>query len=258
MIRDNWFHDCYGCDFVHGRFGSHLTLLRNRFERSLPCTMGAYRCGHQDLVELFSGQRLRVERNHFGVYQEGGAQLYLTGSIDHVTIANNVFRGTDPRVPAYRARMGIIVGSAYSKRLPWYVRVVNNTILTGELRRDGYSGSIRMSSRYGLVPRRKRPIFANNVIRLFETPYHVCSASRAFISNVIVYGYPCSKTDRLGGAGLDSTGRPTAASKLLIDRAHPAHAPRRDVTGRRRIAPPDIGAFEYRGPALQSPGSKRP
>lgn len=34
-VEDSWFHDCYGCDFIHGRFGSHLTIRRNRFERAL-------------------------------------------------------------------------------------------------------------------------------------------------------------------------------------------------------------------------------
>ena len=99
-VEDNWFHDCYGCDFIHGRFGSHLTLRGNRFERALPCRfrlLGRVRCGHQDLVQLFMGARLRVEGNHFGVYKYGGAQLSLTGPIDHVSIANNVFVGTDPR-----------------------------------------------------------------------------------------------------------------------------------------------------------------
>jgi hypothetical protein len=23
-VEDSWFHDCYGCDFIHGRFGSIL------------------------------------------------------------------------------------------------------------------------------------------------------------------------------------------------------------------------------------------
>ena len=72
LIEDNWFHDCRGCDFVHGRFGSDLTIRRNRFERALPCRMDAHRCGHQDLVQLFAGRRLLVERNHFGVTARAG------------------------------------------------------------------------------------------------------------------------------------------------------------------------------------------
>ena len=152
VIEDNHFHDCLGCDFVNGRFGSDLVIRDNRFERALPCRMGPYRCGHKDLVQLFGGRRLLVARNHFGVYREGGAQLYLTNTVDYATIVNNVFVGTDPRVPGYRARMGIVIGSNASQRMPLYAKVVNNTILTGERRRDGYAGSIRMSTRYGAVP----------------------------------------------------------------------------------------------------------
>ncbi|MGZ4418439.1 MAG: right-handed parallel beta-helix repeat-containing protein, partial [Gaiellaceae bacterium] len=85
VIEDNRFHDCRGCDFIHGRFGSSLTIRRNRFDRALPCQMGRYRCGHNDLVQLFAGQWLRVEQNRFGVYREGGAQLYLTDDVDHAT-----------------------------------------------------------------------------------------------------------------------------------------------------------------------------
>ena len=246
-VTNNWFHDCFGCDFVHGRFGSDLLIRGNRFERALPCNGNSWRCGHQDLIELFAGRRLRVERNHFGVYHIGGAQLYITGPVDHVNIVNNVFRGSDPRVPGVRARMGIIVGSKWSRRLPHYVKIVNNTLLTGDLRRDGYSGSLRVSSRYGLVPRRKRPIVINNVIGIFETPLHVCAATRAFIRNVILHGYPCSASDRVGSAALDGSGRPTAASTLLIDQGSRAYAPARDASGRRRRARPDIGAFEYHG-----------
>lgn len=247
LLEGNRFHDCYGCDFVHGRFGTNLTLRGNRFERALPCSLGRYRCGHQDLVQLFAGRRLRVVGNHFGVYREGGAQLYLTNSVDYATIANNVFVGTDPRVPGYRARMGIVVGSNSSKRLPHYAKILNNTILTGWLRRDGYAGSIRMSSRYGSVPRWKRPVVANNVIALLEQPSRVCNASRQFLNNVVIRGRSCSPDGLVGPAGVDSRGRPVRGS-ALIDRANRALAPATDATGRRRGPAPDIGALEYRGP----------
>ena len=245
LLEQNRFHDCYGCDFVHGRFGTDLTLRGNRFERALPCSMGRYRCGHQDLVQLFSGRRLRVVGNHFGVYRDGGAQLYLTNSVDHATIVNNVFVGFDPRVPGYRARMGIVVGSNASRRLPHYARIVNNTILTGWRRRDGYAGSIRMSSRYGAVPRSKRPVVANNVIALLETPARVCNAARLFVNNVVVHGQPCSYGDVVGSAGVDWRGRPVRGS-VVIDGANRALAPKTDATGRPRGRAPDIGALEYR------------
>ena len=245
LIEGNRFHDCRGCDFVHGRFGRNLTIRSNRFDRALPCHMDAYRCGHNDLVQLFSGRRLRVERNRFGVYRSGGAQLYLTNDVDHATIVNNVFVGTDPRVPGYHARMGIIVGSARSKRLPLYARIVNNTILTGARRRDGYEGSIRMSSKYGGVLHRKRPSVANNVIAVLKTRKHICSAAQLFARNIVIDGTTCSSSDRNEPAGLDGRGRPRRTSSV-VDAAYRRYAPTDDLTGRPRRGTPDIGALEYR------------
>ena len=246
-VEDNWFHDCYGCDFLHGRFGFDLTIRRNRFERTLPCRMGRYRCGHQDLVEFFLGRRLRVESNHFGVYRSGGAQLYLTNAIDHATIVNNVFVGTDRRVPGYHSRVAVIVGSRGTRRVPHDVKIVNNTILTGARRRDGYEGSIRFSSLYGGVPRRLRPVVANNVIALLGQQWPVCDAARVFAANVVLHGQACTSSNVVGPAELDARGRPTAQSALLIDQASRRWAPSRDITGRRRGPVSDIGAYEFRG-----------
>jgi hypothetical protein len=250
-VEDNWFHDCYGCDFIHGRFGSHLTIRRNRFERALPCSfrlLGRVRCGHQDLVQLFAGKWLHVERNHFGVYKFGGAQLYLTGPVDHVSIANNVFVGTDPRVPGYRSRTALVIGAKGSDRLPRFVEVVNNTILTGAPRTDGYAGSLRTSRayRYGVYSRRERPLIVNNVIGLLRTWGRVCLGVRGSISNVVVRGHRCSRSDGVGRVYLDRRGHPTARSRLLIDRANPSHAPSYDMAGRRRGGAPDIGAYEHK------------
>ena len=246
-IVDNWFHDCRGCDFVHGRFGYDLTLRGNRFQRALPCRMNHERCGHQDLVSFWSGNRLLVERNSFGVYRLGAAQLYLIRGVDRVSIANNVFRGTDPKVPGYHARVAIIVGSKGSKRVPRRVRIVNNTILTGARRIDGYAGSIRMSGVYWGLQRRKRPLLANNVIGLIQDPHHVCSVAAQAIENVVLRGVACRGRNRVGRVHLDPDGRPTAASTLLIDRGSRGFGTRRDIDGRPRDLRPDIGAYEYRG-----------
>jgi len=252
-VEHNWFHDCHGCDFIHGRFGSNLTIRRNRFERALPCSfrlLGRYRCGHQDLVALFAGEHLRVERNYFGVYKYGGAQLYLTGPVDHVLVANNLFVGRDARLPGYHARMAIIVGAKSSDRLPRFVELVNNTILTGFKRIDGYEASLRISRayRYGGYSRRERPLIANNVIALLRTYGRVCFGARGSISNVIIRGHRCSRSDEKGRVYLDPRGRPTARSKLLINAANRRLAPPRDMNGRRRLRGPDIGAYEYGGP----------
>jgi hypothetical protein len=246
-ILENRFHDCRGCDFVHGRFGYDLTLQGNRFERALPCHLSRERCRHQDLVQLWSGSHLHVEGNTFGVYRRGAAQLYLARAVDDVSIVNNVFLGSDPRVPGYRARVAIIVGSKGAKRVPLRVSIVNNTILTGARRIDGYAGSIRMSSVYWSLLRRKRPLLANNVIGLVEVPHHVCSVARRAVSNVVLRGVACRGANLVGQVHLDPRGRPTAASTLLIDRASRGFGARRDIDGRLRDAQPDIGAYEYRG-----------
>ena len=246
-IVGNWFHDCRGCDFVHGLFGYDLTLRGNRFERALPCRTGRERCRHQDLVSFWSGERLLVEGNSFGVYRRGAAQLYLIRGVDRVSIVNNLFRGTDPRVPGYRARVAIIVGSKGSKRVPRRVRIVNNTILTGARRVDGYAASIRMSGVYWGLQRRKRPVLANNVIGLVQDPHHVCSVAAQAIGNVVLRGIACRGQNRVGEAHLDPRGGPTAASQQLNDHGNRGVGVGRDNDGRKRDSRPDIGAYEYRG-----------
>lgn len=245
VIERNRFHDCFGCDFVNGRFGSDLVIRDNRFERALPCRMGRHRCGHNDLVQLFGGRRLLVTRNHFGVYREGGAQLYLTNAVDYATIVNNVFVGSDRRVPGYRARMAIVVGSRLSQRMPLYAKIVNNTILTGHRRRDGYAASIRMSSRYGSVRLWQRPIVANNVIGLLETAGRVCGFAQRFVANLVVRGRGCSLDEVVvGPLFLDRRNRPVSTSPV-VDVANRHFAPARDAAGRPRGDFPDVGAFEY-------------
>ncbi len=242
-VEDSDFHDCRGCDFVHGRFGDGLTLRRDSFRRALPCH-GAVKCSHQDLIELFSGRHLLVEDSRFGIYRRGGGQLYITNDVDHVRIVNNVFRGHDPRLPRYRAPVAIFIGARSSRRLPRDVRVVNNTILTGHVRRDGYAASIWLSPYYRFHPQAQRPLLANNVIELDRTPAVLCGASRS-VRNVVVHGSACSRSDRVGRPHLDAGGRPTPRSRLLIGRASRRYAPARDMAGRRRGRHPDIGAYEY-------------
>jgi hypothetical protein len=141
--------------------------------------------------------------------------------------------------------VAIVVGSKASKRMPHHARVINNTILTGVRRRDGYEGSIRMSSRYGSVERWKRPVIANNVIALLNTPNYVCSVAGRYVRNLVIRGRTCSRSERVGPLDLDGRGRPRARSPV-IDSANRHFAPRTDVTGRRRSGRPDVGAFEYR------------
>jgi len=104
-----------------------------------------------------------------------------------------------------------------------------------------------MSWRYGGLPRRDRPFLVNNVIGFLERPWPVCKSVRAAVSNVVVHGTTCSASDVNGPIDLDSRGRPTAASALVIDAGSRRYAPPTDITGRRRGSDLDIGAFEYPG-----------
>src|SRR5918911_2273955 len=97
--------------------------------------------------------------------------------------------------------------------------MVNNTIPPGARRSDGYVGSLRMSSRYMTLPRRERPLLANNVLGVLASPWPVCRVVQGSVANVVVEGEPCSGSDATGPAGLDARGRPTADSALVIDAA---------------------------------------
>jgi hypothetical protein len=206
LVDHDWFHDCLGCDFLHGRVRSHLTVRSSRFERALPCNLaqidrrllrlnlGRYasvRCKHQDLIELFAGDDLRFIRNYFGVYKEGGAQLYVTGPSRRTLIAHNVFRGTDPHVPGWQTPVGVLIGGSSGGPIPTYVRIEHNKIYTGAPRADGYAASISISAGYGWrIPRPQRPLIAHNVIGLLETPARLCNGAR-LIDNVILRGSGC-------------------------------------------------------------------
>lgn len=247
VIEDNRFHDCRGCDFVHGRFRTDLVIRRNTFDRALPCPFRQIRCGHQDHVELFAGDGLVVDSNRFGLYRRGGAQLYIANEVDRARIVNNLFLGTDRRVPGRRARFALIVGTLVGPRVPHDVAIVNNTILTGA-GVTRWADSIRVSQRYARLAAADRPLIANNVIAVYRRENRACRAARRSARNVILRGMRCSPSDRVGAAALDAAGRPTAASTLLIGRAHGRYAPARDLDGRPRRgpnAPPDIGAFEF-------------
>ncbi len=247
LVEDNRFHDCLGCDFIHGRFRAYVTIRRNRFDRALPCRIGRYRCAHQDLIELFEGRWLRVEANRFGVYSRGGAQVYIGNRVDHARVVNNLFLAKDPLAPGHRPIRAITVGTQSSRRVLRDTRIVNNTILSGIATRRN-AGSIKASHRYAAVPRRNRPTIANNVIKLLAPGDRICRSKRRSVRNVILHGKPCSRSDRVGDAHLDARARPTAESALLIDRASRFYAPRTDMTGRVRTAGsslPDIGAYEY-------------
>ena len=244
VVEDNRFHDCRGCDFIHGRAGKGLTIRDNRFARALPCHHGWEKCHHQDMIELFAADGLLVARNRFGLYHRGGAQLYMTGLVDHVRVVNNLFHRRDSRVPGVHSRVGILIGTRATPNLPRDVEVVNNTILAGTGRRGQAPSSIVVSPYYRFQPVDMRPLIANNVLARATDPSLMCLGVRS-VRNVVIRGAACSPSDAAGLAYLDPHGRPTSASFLLIDQADPALAPAADLIGQLRDSAPDIGAFEY-------------
>jgi hypothetical protein len=252
-IVSSRFFDCYGCDFIHGHGNAILSILRNRFDRALMgfCGSSVRNCHHQDLIHLRNGRNVRFDRNRFGIYEyPGAAQIYLNGGIRRVVVTNNLFVGTDPRLPGYRARNAMWIGNRHDFDVPRGVVIKHNTILTGAprvLRKENFitATSIAFSQLYSRIPVRDRPIVANNVLGLAATPYRMCEQVQASITNVILNGKTCGPTDVLGNAGLDANGRPTDTSTLLIDRANRRYATPYDLDGVQRGKRPDIGAYEY-------------
>ena len=248
-IVDNWFHDCRGCDFLHGRFGFDLTVRGNRFERALPCFWAnRARCGHQDLIQLFSGRKLLLEDNSFGVYRIGAAQVYLVWRVDHVTIVNNVFLGTDP------TRAGLPRPGSADHRKPRLDIACLGCSRDEQHDPHGEAPHRRLCrldpDERGLrrVPRRDDRILANNVIGLLEDPHHVCSVARTAVSNVILRGIACRGFNRRRRPATSTprATRPPPRGSSSTRRAG-VRAPRRDLAGRVRGRWPDIGAYEYRG-----------
>jgi hypothetical protein len=245
-IYDNNFHDCRGCDFIHGRFGTGAVIRDNHFARALSCQYTWVKCGHQDLIELFAANNLQVTRNYFGVTQRGGAQLYISEASDHVRITNNVFRGTDPLAPGVSPRVGILIGTRIATRLPRDVEIINNTVLSGKLKFGIHNpSSIVLSTRYARLLPINRPLIANNILAHQEAPTVTCAQARRTSHNLIVVGVGCSETDVVGPALLDDSARPTAESSLVINQADPTLAPPRDFTYWPRGASPDVGAYEF-------------
>ena len=254
-VDSSRFRDCYGCDFIHGTKNVFLSIRRSVFDRALVgrCGRSVARCHHQDLVHLADGRGFLIDSNRFGVQEwPGAAQVYLNGDIRRVRIANNVFVGTDPKVPGYQSQTALWIGNRRATDVPRQVIVVNNTILTGRERllrhdRNPTATSVVVSPLYAGIARVDRPVLVNNVIGLLETPWRLCPYVRAARANVVAKGTACSRKDVVAAPALAPDARPTAASSALIDRADPTKATRLDHDGRPRGAAPDIGAFEYTG-----------
>lgn len=260
-VQHNVFHDCRGCDFIHGRAGPFFTVRDNRFMRALKCNQRWVKCGHSDLIELFGADHMTVARNVFGVNQIGGAQLYMTNAVDHVRVIDNLFWRTDPKAPGVVPRVGVLVGGRITPRIPHDVLIEDNTILSGKPLPDQdcfpkcpnhAASSIVLSTRYSTLPKAQRPVIANNIIGRLLAPGLVCPLARVSVGNVVAVGTACGGGDVTADPLLDAHARPTAGSVALIDRANPRFAAPRDLRSHVRVGRPDIGAYEY-VPACSAP-----
>jgi hypothetical protein len=253
-IASSRFRDCFGCDFVHGLRNSGLTIRGSSFRRARVgrCGHSVVRCPHVDLVQLAGGRDVVIDRNRFGVYERpGAAQVYLTGGIRRVRVTNNLFLASDAQLPAVHPPTGLWVGNRVADDVPRRVVIENNTILSGRPRllphdAGATTTSILLSPLYGTrIALDERPVVANNVLAFVDRGAYKCAQVRISVANVVRTGPRCSASDQVGDPSLDRTGRPTAASTLVIDRADRGYATWRDIEGSPRGPRPDVGAFEY-------------
>jgi hypothetical protein len=240
LIAGNAFHDCYDCDFIRGSGAGGVTIRGNSFDRAIRggCTQGTA-CNHNDHIQVMGGGPWRIVGNRFGDRNGGAASIWVnhglhnTGNRIHdVFIASNVFSGD---AGVFAVRIGGGTGGGVG--LPGRIAVVNNTILSGTV------SAVAISSGWHGAAPSARPLVANNI---FATSGRRNCALGRFSSNLAERGAACAGGE-VGPARLDSAGRPTRASALVIDRAHPRYAPARDFAGSVRRGRPDRGAFEYRG-----------
>ena len=231
-VSDSRFHDCFECDMVRGG-GSDVTLDGNTFERALPSAADKH---HNDLVQIMGGGPWTVTHNRFGDHKHGAAQLFVspstqnsTNPIHDLTVTSNLFRGESGYA------ISISNGAKSAAGPPRRVRIVNNTILSGRVR------SLRFGEHLATLGADTRPLLANKI--LARSSSNICSEVRAS-HNLVLSGKGCA-TDLVGGAHLDGSGAPTAASQMVINRADPSVAPSTDFFGRSRRGPPDIGAIEF-------------
>ena len=140
-----------------------------------------------------------------------------------------MFVGTDPRVPGYHARMGIVVGSNASRRLPWYAKVDQQHDPHGRppprrLRRLAPDElEVRRRPALEAADRRQQRDRAAG-----DAGTRLPRLAAVHLQNVVIQGKGCSEFDLVGPADLDGSGRPRADSSV-IDGANRHYAPATDA-----------------------------
>jgi hypothetical protein len=250
-ILSNEFQRCHNCDSVRGKLGGSGLIVRDNLFGTIVRAhcVGSKDCNHQDHLQIQRGTDIVIERNRFGVYEHGAAQIYLTGPLDRVRIANNAFRATDPSRPGLVSQVGIRVGNrAQRDHPPFHVVIAHNTILSGarHVGKLPSRASVVLSPLFPSYPVSVRPVLVNNVLALLETPESVCGRARSSTHNIVRTGHVCSAADTLTDPLIGSVwGVPNAASRT-IDLGQAGWAVR-DINSVPRDELPDIGAYEYIG-----------
>jgi hypothetical protein len=221
-----------------------VTISGNSFDRAVRGSCAGGTCNHNDHVQILGGGPWTIVGNRFGDRNAGAASVYVsTAANNHgnpvhdVLVEDNLLAGD-----AGLRGVWIGAGAGGGAGVPRHVEIVNNTILSGT--DDG----VFLPPGWQVQPPASRPLVANNVIAVGSA---IGCGGAPFVSNLVEQGATCpGSTDLQGAANLDANGRPTVESTRIVDTANPEYAPLLDYDGLPRVGLPDIGAFEWRGGAV--------
>ena len=196
LVDHDWFHDCLGCDFLHGRIGSYLTVSSSRFER----TPALQPRGHRPAASPSEPRALRV-----GALQAPGPDRALRGrrpalrpellrrlqgrrraAVRHRRVTPDADRQQRlPRDRPARARGGSrrsACSSAEARAARSRPTSASSTTRSTPARPARTATPRRSASApatAGGSPRAQRPVIAHNVIGLLETPSRLCNGANA-------------------------------------------------------------------------------
>ena len=241
------FVDCFGCDFIRGSIGTGFVLRGSLLARAVP---GAVRPvlalqppgRHPDDRRAQHPHRGQPVRARLPRRRPALPERRHPGPDD----PQQRLPGTDPAFPDFAGVAAITLGHHRTDEpaVPVRARIVNNTILTGTPRANGWASSVYLTPSYLNVPLELRPIVANNVIGLAAMPERLCALASVSSRNIVRDGVACSDADAVLDPMLSESGVPLDGSPV-IDQADPAWSTGRDLRGRVRDDLPDIGAFEF-------------
>jgi Domain of unknown function DUF11/RTX calcium-binding nonapeptide repeat (4 copies) len=263
QILDNRFTEHYSGPFEKGSSGG---IYRGNYfgflghgdcsEQTLPD--GTFvDCPHYSNISISGGGPWIIERNRFAV-QDGGTAVVSVGggedaNIHDISVLNNIFPLTASDVPGKTSDYSYAIRlAAGPTSVPTNVRIVNNTILGGDVRALVFAGDTWLS-----LQRDQHPLIANNIFGVMKNGCLQASSLGRWVSNMVVTPdshLPCAGLGAVGSPNLDSEWRPTVASALVIDAGDQSQAPPTDFYGRPRVGVSDRGAIEFGIAAPTAPG----